>query len=234
MTDTILHSLQVNNKTMDGLKSARDAMSILNEPVDVLNITTLKSVSSPTGSTSSRHMLSGDEERSCCNQTARRTGPRMVNSCSQTEDERHYTLPRPGPAEECLVDRKYLSGPFGERGVYKISKPMPTEKGSGSNHAGAWELFRETIDFVRHRKDRNRGDNTAPAEEKAKANHRNSSPTTFEQERDAIAELDSVIESAADHRKAVGRAEAESSAWGRQGAGEKRRDVAQSSEWPGD
>nr|CAD7404625.1 unnamed protein product [Timema cristinae] len=196
--------ISVNNKTMDGLKSARDAMSILNEPVDVLNITTLKSVSSPTGSTSSRHMLSGDEERSCCNQTARRTGPRMVNSCSQTEDERHYTLPRPGPAEECLVDRKYLSGPFGERGVYKISKPMSTEKGSGSNHAGAWELFRETIDFVRHRKDRNRGDNTASVEEKAKANHRNSSPTTFEQERDAIAELDSVIESAADHRKAVG------------------------------
>nr|CAD7452581.1 unnamed protein product [Timema tahoe] len=203
-TDKILRFPQVNNKTMDGLKSARDAMSILNEPVDVLNITTLKSVSSPTGSTSSRHMLSGDEERSCCNQTARRTGPRMVNSCSQTEDERHYTLPRPGPAEECLVDRKYLSGPFGERGVYKISKPMPTEKGSGSNHPGAWELFREKIDFVRHRKDRNRGDNTASVEEKAKASHRNSSPTTFEQERDAIAELDSVIESAADHRKAVG------------------------------
>ncbi|XP_054265704.1 disks large homolog 5-like isoform X2 [Macrosteles quadrilineatus] len=34
--------LSINNKTMDGLKSARDAMAILHEPSDVLMITTLK------------------------------------------------------------------------------------------------------------------------------------------------------------------------------------------------
>lgn len=38
----LLLLLQINNKTMDGLKSIRDALAILNEPSDLLTITTLK------------------------------------------------------------------------------------------------------------------------------------------------------------------------------------------------
>ncbi|XP_063244378.1 disks large homolog 5 isoform X2 [Bacillus rossius redtenbacheri] len=151
--------ISVNNRTMDGLKDARDAMAVLNEPADVLTITTLKTLSSPTGSTSS-----GDDERGCF----RRGLPRMVNRSSQTEDQR----PR---YEDYAAERKYAP-----------AKPGP-EKSAGP---GAWEMIREKIDFVRHRKERNR----EACEEKKE-------PTTFEQERDAIAELDLVIESAAEHRR---------------------------------
>lgn len=119
--------LQINNKTMDGLKSFREAMAILNEPSDVLTITTLKSSSCVPG----------------CSAEVKK----MCNASTQTERD---SLPRFSAPEQPPV------------------YPPRVAKWSAPRHA--------------------------PSEETKR--NRNSSPVTFEQERDdAIAELDSVIES---------------------------------------
>lgn len=119
--------LQINNKTMDGLKSCREAMGILNEQSGVLTVTTLKS-------SSCVHGCSTESKKLC-------------NACTQTERE---SLTRFSAAEQTPV------------------YPPRVAKWSTTRHA--------------------------PNEETKR--HRNSSPVTFEQERDdAIAELDSVIES---------------------------------------
>lgn len=188
---------------MDGLKSASEAMAIVDEPCDVLTITTLKGSMSPINSHSSGQIVTSEEERGCfsgsnaTSKPVKRTCQRMVNSCSQTDEERFLGVNNHGVGEE-FMDKRYLSSAFGvnERAVYKVSKST-MEKQSNS---GAWEMIREKIDIVRgrrHSKERNR-ENTDE-----KKHHRNSSPNTFEQERDdAIAELDSVIESY--HRKTSG------------------------------
>ncbi|XP_075211047.1 disks large homolog 5-like isoform X1 [Lycorma delicatula] len=119
--------LSINNKTMDGLKSCREAMTILNEPNDVLTITTLKSSNCMPGCSS--------EVKKMCNAT------------TQTERESIARFPTPEQPP-----------------VY----PPRVAK---------WSAARRT-----------------PTEDNKR--NRNSSPVTFEQERDdAIAELDSVIES---------------------------------------
>ncbi|XP_069696680.1 disks large homolog 5 isoform X2 [Periplaneta americana] len=187
--------LSINNKPMDGLKSAREAMAIMDEPCDVLTITTLKGSTSPINSNSSGQIITSEEERSCYSNSSstlkppKKTNQRMVNSCSQTDEERLLGVSSHSAAEE-FMDKRYVTS-----AVYKVNKSS-MEKQSNS---GAWDMIREKFEIVRgrrHSKERNR-DNTDE-----KKHNRNSSPNTFEQERDdAIAELDSVIEY---HRKTSG------------------------------
>ncbi|XP_016842617.1 disks large homolog 5 isoform X3 [Nasonia vitripennis] len=165
--------LNINSKPMEGVTSSHEAMTILNDTsTDVLTITTLKGI--PLTASSSADTLPIDGSFSPEKQ-------KMVNSCSQTEQERMMLK-----ASSDDYDRRcMMSSNFGDRSVYKVSKSLSNEKTGISN---AWENFREKIDIVRgrrHSKDR----------DDKKKSHRNSSPNTFEQEQDAIAKLDSVIES---------------------------------------
>ncbi|XP_043477126.1 disks large homolog 5 isoform X2 [Leptopilina heterotoma] len=170
--------LNINSKPMDNVTSSHEAMAILNDnSSDVLTITTLKGIPLPTVTSSDSMPL--DSSFSPEKQ-------KMVNSCSQTEHER---LMLKTTSDD--YDRRYIASNFGDRTVYKVSKSISGEKASGISNA--WDNIREKIDIVRgrrHSKDR----------EDKKKRHRNSSPSTFEQEQDAIAELDSVIESY--HKKA--------------------------------
>lgn len=159
---------------MDGVSSAHEAMKILNDTtLDVLTITTLKGIPLPTSPVTG---FAYPEKH------------RMVNSCSQTEQERLMTK-----AASDDYERRYLTSNIGERSVYKVSKSVSGEKAGGISTA--WDNIREKIARGRkHSKDR----------EEKKKRHRNSSPNAsaasaaFEQEQqatEAIAELDSVIES---------------------------------------
>lgn len=149
-------------------------MAILNDDtVDVLTITTLKGIPVPSASSSETMTIDG---------TFVAEKQKMVNSCSQTEQERMMLKTSSDDYE-----RRYLSTNFADRNAYKASKSVSGEKSSGISNA--WDNFREKIDLVRGRKhSKERDDNK-------KKSHRNSSPNTFEQEQDAIAELDSVIDS---------------------------------------
>ncbi|XP_066588416.1 disks large homolog 5 isoform X4 [Prorops nasuta] len=166
--------LSINSKAMDGITSTHEAMAILNDKtVDVLTITTLKGIPLPSAPSSEAVTL----DTSYASEKQK-----MVNSCSQTEQERMMLK-----ATSDDYDRRYLAANFGDRTqVYKVSKSVSGEKPSGISNA--WDNIREKIDIVRGRK------HSKEREEKKKR-HRNSSPNTFEQEQDAIAELDSVIES---------------------------------------
>lgn len=170
---SIVFHLQINSKPMDSVGSAHEAMSILNDnTADVLTITTLKGIAVPeVGSSETMPIDSGyvGEKQ------------KMVNSCSQTEQERLMLK-----ATSDDYERRYIASNFGDRSVYKVSKSVSSEKPSGISNF--MDNFREKIDIVRgrrHSKDR----------DEKKKRHRNSSPNTFEQEQDAIAELDSVIDS---------------------------------------
>ncbi|XP_076289647.1 MAGUK family member discs large 5 isoform X4 [Lasioglossum baleicum] len=170
--------LNINSKTMEGINSSHEAMTILNDTsTDVLTITTLKGIPLPSETSSETMTIDGSfgTEKQ-----------KMVNSCSQTEQERMMMKTASDD-----YDRRYLAANFGDRSVYKVSKSVSSEKPSGISNA--WDNIREKIDIVRGRK------HSKDREEKKKR-HRNSSPNTFEQEQDAIAELDSVIESY--HKKA--------------------------------
>lgn len=164
---------------MDTVTTAHEAMAILNDDtVDVLTITTLKGISIPSAASSETMAIGGSFAEK----------QKMVNSCSQTEQERMMLK-----ASSDDYERRYLSTNFADRNVYKATKSMSGEKSSGISNA--WDNFREKIDIVRGRKhSKERDDNNK------KKGHRNSSPNTFEQEQDAIAELDSVIDSY--HKKA--------------------------------
>ncbi|XP_072743462.1 uncharacterized protein Dlg5 isoform X8 [Anoplolepis gracilipes] len=170
--------LNINSKPMDTVTTAHEAMAILNDDtVDVLTITTLKGISIASAASSETVTIDGFVEKQ-----------KMVNSCSQTEQERMMLK-----ASSDDYERRYLSTNFADRNVYKAAKSVSGEKSSGISNA--WDNFREKIDIVRGRKhSKERDDNNK------KKSHRNSSPNTFEQEQDAIAELDSVIDSY--HKKA--------------------------------
>ncbi|XP_033361430.1 disks large homolog 5 isoform X3 [Bombus vosnesenskii] len=170
--------LNINSKPMEGINSSHEAMATLNDTsTDVLTITTLKGIPLPSATSSETMTIDGSfgTEKQ-----------KMVNSCSQTEQER-ILLKIPSDDYE----RRHVASNFGDRSVYKVSKSISGEKPSGISNA--WDNIREKIDIVRGRK------HSKDREEKKKR-HRNSSPNTFEQEQDAIAELDSVIESY--HKKA--------------------------------
>ncbi|KAM0726796.1 Disks large-like protein 5 [Formica fusca] len=171
--------LNINSKPMDTVTTAHEAMAILNDDtVDVLTITTLKGISIPSAASSETMALDGSFAEK----------QKMVNSCSQTEQERMMLK-----ASSDDYERRYLATNFADRNVYKAAKSVSGEKSSGISNA--WDNFREKIDIVRGRKhSKERDDNNK------KKGHRNSSPNTFEQEQDAIAELDSVIDSY--HKKA--------------------------------
>ncbi|XP_078032604.1 MAGUK family member discs large 5 isoform X3 [Augochlora pura] len=170
--------LNINSKTMEGINSSHEAMAILNDTsTDVLTITTLKGIPLPSATSSETMTIDGSFSAE---------KQKMVNSCSQTEQERMMMKTASDD-----YDRRYLAANFGDRSVYKVSKSVSSEKPSGISNA--WDNIREKIDIVRGRK------HSKDREEKKKR-HRNSSPNTFEQEQDAIAELDSVIESY--HKKA--------------------------------
>ncbi|XP_053971854.1 disks large homolog 5 isoform X3 [Hylaeus volcanicus] len=170
--------LNINSKAMEGINSSHEAMVILNDTsTDVLTITTLKGIPLPSATSSETMTIDGSfgTEKQ-----------KMVNSCSQTEQERLMLKAASDDSE-----RRYLASNFGDRSVYKESKSISSDKPSGISNA--WDNILEKIDIVRGRK------HSKDREEKKKR-HRNSSPNTFEQEQDAIAELDSVIESY--HKKA--------------------------------
>ncbi|XP_076686340.1 MAGUK family member discs large 5 isoform X5 [Andrena cerasifolii] len=170
--------LNINSKAMEGINSSHEAMAILNDTcTDVLTITTLKGIPLPSATSSETMTIDGSFSTE---------KQKMVNSCSQTEQER---LMLKTASDD--YDRRYLAANFGDRSVYKVSKSISNDKPSGISNA--WDNIREKIDIVRGRK------HSKDREEKKKR-HRNSSPNTFEQEQDAIAELDSVIESY--HKKA--------------------------------
>ncbi|XP_070149400.1 disks large homolog 5 isoform X4 [Polyergus mexicanus] len=171
--------LNINSKPMDTVTTAHEAMAILNDDtVDVLTITTLKGISIPSATSSETMAIGGSFAEK----------QKMVNSCSQTEQERMMLK-----ASSDDYERRYLATNFADRNVYKAAKSVSGEKSSGISNA--WDNFREKIDIVRGRKhSKERDDNNK------KKGHRNSSPNTFEQEQDAIAELDSVIDSY--HKKA--------------------------------
>ncbi|KAJ8669316.1 hypothetical protein QAD02_000575 [Eretmocerus hayati] len=181
--------LNINSKPMDGVSSVHEAMSILNDTSssDVLTITTLKGISLESASAEAMPIDSGFSSEK----------QKMVNSCSQTEQERLKTSSTP-PQQPEEYERRYVpaaTANFGERSAYKVSKSM--SGGGGDKSSGisnAWDNFREKIDAVRGRR------HSKERDEKKKR-HRNSSPNTFEQEQDAIAKLDSVIESY--HKKAA-------------------------------
>ncbi|XP_046819893.1 disks large homolog 5-like isoform X5 [Vespa crabro] len=165
--------LNINSKPMEGINSAHEAMTILNDnTTDVLTITTLKGIPLSSATSSETMPISGSfaSEKQ-----------KMVNSCSQTEHERLMLKTTSDDS-----DRRYIGSNFGDRSVYKVSKSVSGEKPSGISNA--WDNIREKIDFVRGRKPSKDRDDK-------KKRHPNSSPNTFEQEQDAIAELDSVIES---------------------------------------
>lgn len=158
---------------MEGINSAHEAMTILNDnTTDVLTITTLKGIPLSSATSSETMPISGSfaSEKQ-----------KMVNSCSQTDHERLMLKTTSDDS-----DRRYIGSNFGDRSVYKVSKSVSGEKPSGISNA--WDNIREKIDFVRGRKPSKDRDDK-------KKRHPNSSPNTFEQEQDAIAELDSVIES---------------------------------------
>lgn len=159
---------------MDSVNSALEAMSILNDTsTDVLTITTLKGM--PLAEASSSESMPIDGGFNAEKQ-------KMVNSCSQTEQERMMLKTTSDD-----YDRRYIASNFGDRSVYKVSKSMNNDKPSGISNA--WDNFREKIDIVRGRK------HSKDREEKKKR-HRNSSPSTFEQEQNALAALDSVLQMA--------------------------------------
>lgn len=123
--------ISINNKSVDGLMSSREAMSILNEPNDVLVIQTLKSSSNSVA-------YSG----------------KQLNAGTQTQ----------------------LSDPVQASPVYR---PSPVSNLTSESTSGTSDTHSK---WIRDSDD--------------KKKNRNSSPVTFEQERDdAIAELDSVIDS---------------------------------------
>ncbi|XP_063983865.1 disks large homolog 5-like isoform X3 [Diachasmimorpha longicaudata] len=169
--------LNINSKPMDSVTSGHEAMSLLNDSIaDVLTITTLKGIPLSLASSSETMpdtgMIYGTDTKT----------QKMINNCSQTEQERLMLK-----ATSDDYERRYMASNFNERSIYKVSKSVSGEKPSGISHA--WDNIREKIDIVRgrrHSKDR---------DVDKKKRHRNSSPNTFEQEQDAIAELDSVIES---------------------------------------
>ncbi|KAJ9592918.1 hypothetical protein L9F63_015423, partial [Diploptera punctata] len=171
--------LSINNKPMDGLKNTQEAMAIMDEPCDLLTLTTLKGSMSPVNSNSSGQIVTSEEDRD----------RRMVNSCSQTDEDRLLSR------EEFLPDKRYFG--VNERAVYKVNK-------SPQSNSGAWNMIREKFDIGRarrHSKERSREN----AEDKK--HHRNSSPNNLDQEKDdALAQLDSVIDSISpiDHRKTSG------------------------------
>ncbi|XP_032665286.1 disks large homolog 5 isoform X8 [Odontomachus brunneus] len=171
--------LNINSKPMDTVTSVHEAMAILNDTtIDVLTITTLKGIPVPSAASSETMTIDGF--------TAGKQ--KMVNSCSQTEQERMMLK-----ASSDDYERRYLSANFGDRTVaYKAAKSVSGEKSSGISNA--WDNFREKIDIVRGRK------HGSKERDDKKKSHRNSSPNTYEQEQDAIAELDSVIDSY--HKKA--------------------------------
>lgn len=164
---------------MDTVTSVHEAMIILNDTtVDVLTITTLKGIPVPSAASSETMTMDGFVAEK----------QKMVNSCSQTDQERMMLKTSSDDYE-----RRYLSTNFADRNVYKAAKSVSGEKSSGISNA--WDNFREKIDIVR-----GRGKHSGKEREEKKKSHRNSSPNTYEQEQDAIAELDSVIESY--HKKA--------------------------------
>ena len=159
---------------MDSVNSPHEAMSILNDSnADVLTITTLKGIAVPADGSSDNMPIDSDfvgEKQ------------KMVNSCSQTEQERMILK-----ATSDDYERRYIASNFGERTVYKVSKSVSSDKPSGISNA--WGNFREKIDTAV------RGRRSSKDRDDKKKTHANSSPNTFEQEQNALAELDSVIDS---------------------------------------
>lgn len=173
--------LSINNKTMDGLKSAREAMCMLDEAGDVITITTFKSLNGGQNG-------SGEHDRGFDSNSRNSSSPakdhsegrhfKMVNSSSQTE-ERGFGSSQ---GEEFVVDQLYLNSNFEQSNK---SKSNNRAKSGGST--GTWNTIMEKFHNVT-------GPKSSKREEKKV---RNISPPVdaFEREQDdAIAELDSVID----------------------------------------
>ncbi|KAI5755793.1 hypothetical protein M8J77_019736 [Diaphorina citri] len=155
--------LSINNRTVDGLSSAREGMALLSDSPDVLTITTLKPTS--------------------LGEHSPRVHRKSVNSSTQTMPlyVRYGDQPAPDSYQVPKTSTK----------SHDPAKPSPSSSGGG----GKWDSLREKMQGVRRR---------GGGEEGKRSNRNSSPPVTFEQEQvDAIAELDSVIDSY--HTKHAGR-----------------------------
>lgn len=163
--------LSINNKTMDGLKSAREAMAMLNEAADVITITALKSMTGQNGSTEDDRGFGSRNQNNTVKEEQRHC--KMVNNSPQNEDRSFV----PSPSEEYTIDRReYLNSAFEQK-----SKSRTREK--NSSNTGTWNTIREKFHNVTKRDDKKHGARRSPHGD------------AFEREQDdAIAELDSVID----------------------------------------
>ncbi|KAJ1521902.1 hypothetical protein ONE63_002238 [Megalurothrips usitatus] len=198
--------LSINNKPMDGLSSAREAIAILEEHADSATITTMK------GSASSSHS-SCEEERgfsaasSSCKESVQQIREHRAFDRSPTGSSSPSSLSRPhgthGAHGSHSRDHKHSAcqtdgigirtdlldhSRFSERSVYPVNKSSvdKVSSNSGSSSTGWGELIKEKFDHVRNRcrREYNFQD---------KNKDRNTSPVGPEEE--VIAELDSVIDS---------------------------------------
>lgn len=171
--------LSINNKTMDGLKNAREAMNLLEDSGEFITITTLKGMNiGSNGSSEDDRGFGNWNKSSPKNERIESKHYKMVNSSSQTEN-RSLTLL---PSSQYTVNRPIVAASAFERS----NKPKQTIKEKFSSNTGAWDMIREKIHIVRTPKNVKRDDKK----------HRDASPNDedFKQEQvDAIAELDSVL-----------------------------------------
>lgn len=174
--------LSINNKTMDGMKSAREAMSILDEARDTITITTLKnggggqqngSTEDDRGFGSSRNSSSPSKDHS------ENHFKKVVDSTSQTEDMCFEST-----STDDFISNRLTYMNSSEQG----SKQKSNTRSKTTANSVTWNTIREKFHNVTTPKNLKRND---------KKHTRNVSPAGdgFEREQDdAIAELDSVID----------------------------------------
>lgn len=173
--------LSINNKAMDGIKSAREAMAILDEARDIITITTLKNGNGGQNGSSEedRGFGSSRNSNSLSKDHHEHHFRKVVDNASQTEDVNFGS----SSTDEFLPDRLYLNNSFDQG-----NKTKTTSRLKGNANSVTWNTIREKFHNVTTSKSLKR-------EEKKHA--RNVSPPGdgFEREQDdAIAELDSVID----------------------------------------
>uniref|UniRef100_A0A8D8WDJ1 Disks large homolog 5 n=1 Tax=Cacopsylla melanoneura TaxID=428564 RepID=A0A8D8WDJ1_9HEMI len=166
--------LSINNRTVDGLSSAREGMALLNDSPDVLTITTLK----PNGLGD----VSPRVHRKSVNSSTQ-TMPLYVRYSAPTGSD-SYQVPK---TSSSLSSSSGVSSGSGVAKSSSSSQHPPDSVAKPGGGGGKWDSLREKMAGVRRR---------VGVEDK-RSNRTSSPPETgFEQEQvDAIAELDSVIDS---------------------------------------
>ncbi|KAB7496651.1 Disks large-like protein 5 [Armadillidium nasatum] len=180
--------LNVNGKPVEATASCEEAQALLDSSGEVIQLTTLKSVggssslSAPLSSSSSGHNMTEDDK--------------AFLSTSPSKDA--YALPLGRGTRDLGLkltrggeERRVGSS---ERVVYNVTKPTE-EKGSTG---GPWGQFKNIVKPRRHSKERGDGRSESREKEDKRKSviNRGIGIPTFDQEKEnAIAELDSVLES---------------------------------------